>query len=348
MTPSKIYQYVFLFSMVAITGMIATKSKAAFKPYDEYELIKKYLLNDSPLYGFNKPKIWIHNKYEINARKWASYLSRNSTDLNQPYLHLTIQTIINHCGNDFNICLIDDKTFSNLIPSWDIDLSTLSEPMRHQMREIGMLELVYYYGGMVVPNSFVCTKNLLPFYNEHTENKNPFICEKQSRSVNTFSHPEPLLFLPNLFFFGADKHSDCVKEYIEYLKSKYKSGHFSLQRDLTGDTSDWALNAIQQQKMNLVSGEWIGTRTANRAIVGLEELISETPIPLSPTAVGVYIPSDELLVRHKYQWFAGMSEEEILQSEINVSKYIQSSFVDSSSIYGQNYSNKDKRSVVAL
>ena len=42
------------------------KDRLDTKEKDEYEMIKKYLLNDSPLYGFNKPKIWIHSKYEVN------------------------------------------------------------------------------------------------------------------------------------------------------------------------------------------------------------------------------------------------------------------------------------------
>ena len=50
---------------------------------EEHDLIKKYILNDSPLYGYKKPKLWIHSKYEINSRNWNSFQSRNNTDLNQ-------------------------------------------------------------------------------------------------------------------------------------------------------------------------------------------------------------------------------------------------------------------------
>lgn len=128
----------------------------------EYKAIRKYLLNDSPLYGFNKPKLWIHTKYDINARNWLQ--TRNTTDLNQPYLLLTVQSIVNHCSEDFHICLINDESFSKLIPSWDASLSAMPEPLRSQTREIALLQLVYYYGGMVVPDSFVCLQNLLPLY----------------------------------------------------------------------------------------------------------------------------------------------------------------------------------------
>ena len=67
--------------------------------------------------GNNKPKLWIHMDYHINSRKWKNFMSRNSTDLNQPYLYLTIQSIINHNSNDFHICLIDDDAFEKILPN---------------------------------------------------------------------------------------------------------------------------------------------------------------------------------------------------------------------------------------
>ena len=129
--------------VLIVASYFGNKYKSYFEPdNDEYELIRKYLLNDSPLYGYNRPKLWIHTKYEQNSRKWKDFYSRNTTDLNQPYVHLTIKTIINHCGNDFDICLIDDESFSKLIPSWDVDLTIVAEPMRSQFRHLGLLQLV--------------------------------------------------------------------------------------------------------------------------------------------------------------------------------------------------------------
>jgi hypothetical protein len=127
---------------------------------------------------------------------------------------LTIKTIINHCADDFNICLIDDETFSKLIPSWDIRLSQVAEPMKSYYREIGLLQLVYYYGGMVVPNSFLCLKNLKPLYEEGVQ-KGMFVLEKANHTLGSENHT----FLPDLFFFGAQKNNHGVQECIEYLKN---------------------------------------------------------------------------------------------------------------------------------
>ena len=55
--------------IVLVVNTFGTKIKDAINPNNEDELIRKYLLNDSPLYGYNRPKLWVHSKYEYNARK---------------------------------------------------------------------------------------------------------------------------------------------------------------------------------------------------------------------------------------------------------------------------------------
>ena len=74
--------YIFAISLVMAASYVGNKFKQNFtdKTGDDYKLIRKYLLNDTPLYGFNKPKIWIHTKYEINARNWKSFGSRTSKE----------------------------------------------------------------------------------------------------------------------------------------------------------------------------------------------------------------------------------------------------------------------------
>jgi hypothetical protein len=191
---------------------------------DEYENVKQYLLNQSPLYGYNRPKIWIHTKYEYNSRKWKSFYSRSSYDLNQPYLHLTIKSIINHCGDDFNVCLIDDDSFAKLIPSWDVDMSKTIEPVKSHLRELGMVQLLYYYGGLVLPNSFICCKNMLPFYLDGVGEKGEqfFVAERPNR-YDDFNHEiGKRNFVPDNYIMGAKKDCPMVKEYMDYLKQLYQ------------------------------------------------------------------------------------------------------------------------------
>jgi len=337
--------YAITITVILAASYLASKFNQSFQNNDEYDMIKKYLLNDSPLYGFNRPKIWIHSKYEINARKWKDFYSRNTTDLNQPYLHLTIKTIINHCGEDFNICLIDDESFSKLIPSWDIDLNKVAEPMKSQFRQMGMAQLVYYYGGMVLPNSFLCLKNLKSFYQNGIANGKPFVCEQINHTTNLKNQKFKLLFVPDLYVMGAEKNDPAILDLIEYLKARNKTTIFNSEPEFVGDTSQWCLDAIKSQKLNLVGGELVGVKTQARKTILLENLMEEEYLDLSQHAIGIYIPAEEILQRPKFQWFSVLSSEEILKTNAIISKYLMASILDSTDEYKK---SNEIKSVVSI
>lgn len=337
------YFYLTLICLFLVSSYIGSQYGDAFKPNDEYALIKDYLLNDSPLYGFNRPKIWIHTKYEYNARRWKSFQSRSSYDLNQPYIHLTIKTIIDHCGDDFHICLIDDNTFSKLIPSWaDMNLATVAEPMKSQLRQVGLAELVYYYGGMVLPNSFVCSRSLKPFYESAIVEAKPFVCESINRNENLLKNPQRMTFLPDTYIMGAPKNHETIKELVEYLKKRNKTPHFSSDRDFLGDTSQWCMNAIRDQKMTLVGGEYVGIKNTKGRPILLENLMEEEYLDLHKDCVGIYIPENELLSRKKYQWFAVMSTDDLMNTNMAITKYIKIALVDGSNDMYSNPSSEEK------
>ena len=68
------------------------KKKEGSRKLDKLDLIQEYLLNGQSV-NSQKPILWIHNAYKINARNWESFKSRNTKDLNQPYLYLLCQVI---------------------------------------------------------------------------------------------------------------------------------------------------------------------------------------------------------------------------------------------------------------
>ena len=112
---------------------------------DIHESIQKYLLDDDTLGKSKKPILWIHVPYEYNSRNWLSFGSRSSFDLNQPYLYLTVRSIIKNCDKSFTICIIDDTSFKKLIPGWNINMTSISDPILSNMRMLGMMKLLYIY-----------------------------------------------------------------------------------------------------------------------------------------------------------------------------------------------------------
>jgi len=318
------YHYLIAIGAIGVVSYFGDKIKQGLSSNDaENELIRKYLLNESPLYGMNRPKLWIHSTYEKNARQWKDFYSRNTTDLNQPYIHLTIKSIINHCGADFNICLIDDETFSKLIPTWEVNMATLSEPHKSTYREVGMLQLLYLYGGIIVPNSFICMQNLAPLLAEQ-----PFVAEMVNRTCNASNQN----FMPSTKFMGAKKGCPVIQKMLAENKADVNR-HFTTEDKFLGNTQQWLYNEVNAGSMQLVNGKRIGTKTSRGKQILLEDLMSEDYLDLDKDAYGIYIPAEEVLARPKYQWLAYLSSEEVLKTNAVIIKYLKSSTVDAVNEY---------------
>jgi len=323
---NRIMYYVFAVSLILVANYVATQYKQTFinETDNSAELIQKYLLNENPVYNMHKPKLWIHTKYELNSRKWKDFMSRTSNDLNQPYIHYTIQSIIDQNSDDFNICLIDDETFSKLIPDWDADIVNIAEPTKSYLREIGLLRIIHTYGGMIVPNSFLCTKPLINLYKEGISGKKPFVCETVNRTCCLSEHHKKMLFVPSTFFMGCIKGDPTIGLLVDYLKYML-SKRFDItdERNFIGDSTQWCIKAINAGDMNLILGQKIGVKTSKRKTILLEELFEERKLGLDKSCVGIYIPEDELAKRHKYNWFLYLSKEDLMKTNVAIVKYIQ-------------------------
>ena len=110
-----------------------------------YNNVSRYLVNETTLSKSKLPILWIYMDYDKNSRWWQNFYSRNSTDLNQPYLFLTIKSIINHCGGYFNICLIDDESLVNIIPGWTTEIEKTSNPIKGKLRDLAQACILKHY-----------------------------------------------------------------------------------------------------------------------------------------------------------------------------------------------------------
>jgi hypothetical protein len=207
------------------------------------------------------------------------------------------------------------------------------------------MQLVYFYGGMVVPNSFVCIKNLVDFYKESTLGDRPFFCEAINRTVNVAQQKRKLLFVPDTYFMGAEKNDPFVLELIEYVKKICRDPHFTSEPDFVGSVSQWLMDSNNYNKLNLVGGEVIGIKSHDRKQILLDNLMEEEYLNVHNSLVGIYIPEDEILTRPKYQWFAYLPSEQILKSNMIIAKYLMASISDSVNEY---YKSSEIKSIVSI
>ena len=278
------------------------KSEDLYDERDHYHYAKEYFIGDDTIHA-RKPYLWIHMQGEINARKWDSFGSCNSSNLNQPYFYLTIKSIVDKCKESFNVFLIDDDGFHKLIPQWKVNMDLLPSPSKEHYRQFGLTSLLYHYGGMTVPASTLVLEDLQSLYKDN-------IVDKEIFTVQTaVDKPDPK-------FMGCAKNSDLMHKMRDIQGILLKTD-VSAEADFNKTLSKWC-----QNNTTVVCGGLIGTKKKCGNAVDLSELLGQNKIPLHDNLKAVYIPAEEILKRTKYAWFARMSVVQILQSELALVKYI--------------------------
>jgi hypothetical protein len=288
---------------------------------DNYEAIRKYLLTnpdtDGDLGNVKKPILWIPVHYEYNARDWLSFGSRSSFDLNQPYLYLTVRTIIAQCSNSFHICLVDDKALANLLPGWRIKMDRVSGSTIEYARQLGLARLLHEYGGLIVPPSFVCMRDLIGLYQMAENNDKMIICETINRNITSTTSE----FFPNMNFMGAPKGCAVVGELVDFIERTMKKD-YTAAAEFLGEFDRWCEYRVRKNQIIKIDGKLIGTKDMNDKMVLIDDLMSNEYIDFYVESYGIYIPADEVLSRRHYEWFARMSQEQVLQGRVIICKYI--------------------------
>jgi hypothetical protein len=312
--------YIILFVILIVLGILyrrfEDKRIREEKDYD-YLAIQEYLLDTETLSKSKKPILWIHVPYEYNSRKWLNFGSRSSFELNQPYLYLTVKSIINHCDKSFNICIIDDASFQKLIPGWKTTMTTISDPILSNVRQFAFMKLLYRYGGLFCPLSFLCIQNLIGLYSKGIRGDKMFVCETTDRNITSTTHD----FYSNICFSGAPKECPMVKMLIDFI-SRTISTDYTAESVFLGDFNRWINARIQKGQINLIDGVDIGTKTEHGKPILVEHLLSNHYLDISPTTYGILIPSNEILQRRQYEWFARLSHKQVLQSDTIIGNYI--------------------------
>ena len=317
--------YIILTIIIIALGILYQKyleKNSQYSSVDSYNEITKYLMNDQTLDKNKKPILWIYIPHEYNSRNWSSFGSRSSTDINQPYLYLTVKTIIKHCDESFNICLIDDDSFTKLIPGWNIKLNLLTEPMGGYIRQLALTKILYHYGGINVPISFLCFKDLIGLWKKGTNETKThghqmFVCENYDMNITSTSN----MFYPNAQFMGAKKHNDTIKQFIHYME-QHISSDYTAQTSFLGNFDEWCNHKIHKHMMRLIPGTDVGTKTIDDEPVTVETLLGEDYIHFYSGMYGIWIPDKMILKRNHYEWFARMNPEQIFQSNFILAKYI--------------------------
>ena len=312
-------KYIIYFIILTSIGMLYDKYKKKYLPNDHDrndKMIREFLLNDSVISN-SKPIMWIHTSYDINSRYWPSFYSRNTKQLNEPYIQACVESLVKHCGNSFNICLIDNNSFSKLLPQWNIDINRLADPLKSHMERLGLARLLYTYGGFLVPNSVIALKDLIDVFTQSLSKTDAFVVE----GINRTKTNDISLFIPNSKIMGCMKNSKNMHNYLKYLETLVATD-FTEAMDFEGTTNKWLYKETKEGRITLLNGKLFGIRNNEECPVNIEELLQNSFVKFNSEMVGLYLPNDEILLRTKYGWFPRMSKKQVMESNTIAGKYM--------------------------
>lgn len=308
------------FVILLTTGVLYERWKrkdALQKQIDDYDYVKKYLLTESKLAKSEKPILWVPLHFEYNARHWQSFGSRSTTCMNRPYFSLCIRSIIEKCGNDFQVCLVDDATFNKIIPGWITKVQNLPDPLREHMRYLAMAKLLYSYGGIMVPPSFICLRNLYSIHSVGLSNMTMFSGELISTS-NTSAITN---FFPSMKIMGCTKESPVMGDFINYLEQAISSDN-TAEMEFVGGPQKWIYEKALENRIMIINGKSFGVKDRRGNPVLLETLIGDIDVEYDKSLSGIYIDSEQLTKRTSLNWFERLSPRQVLESDTLIGKYL--------------------------
>jgi hypothetical protein len=318
----KLLNYIISFVILVASGILYDKYKIKNKldeDMENYDLIKKYLLNDSSLANAKKPILWIYLNYEVNSRNWSSFGSRTNNHLNQPYLYLCIASIINHCGDSFNIVIIDDNTFSKIIPDWTYEMNKIPNPIKQNFVKLALTRILYNYGGMLVPPSLVCTKDLSDLYYEGIKGPGMFVGEFLNDNItNQYGLSN---FYSNTRLMGCKINNGSMLKLMQEIEIIISKDYTDVN-DFEGKVNGICNKLVLTNESNLIDGSLIGVKTKNNKPVLVDDLMGNTYVEFNPNLYGVYLQDNKILKRNKYEWFAKLNVDQVLESNTNIGKLL--------------------------
>jgi hypothetical protein len=224
---------------------------------------------------------------------------------------LCIKSIIDWCGQSYDIIIYDDTNIPVLLPETKVDLMKLSGSLLDKYRELCKLQILHMYGGIMVPPSLFLRKNIKEIDNPNIW----YVCETYNDdnvSYSNLTHSTELM--------GSNAENVELNKYIQIYANE-------LTKDFV-ENYNFDMNYFKQNNIPYIDGKLIGTKTRYNDKITIEDLMSNKKIILDKQHIGLYIPHEQLMKRRLYNWYCKLSEEEVLKCQVFISYYMLSTMTN--------------------
>lgn len=281
-------------------------------PYADRQLIRK---------GLDKPTIWLYyNDSDVNSRQWLDFGARSSRVLNLPFLNLCYESILKHNSDKYKVEVIGGLTGL----AERLGVSSLPWPLRNHKLVVNQPEMDFIrsailakYGGLWLSPDVICRRG----FGELPEKKAVFFGTDLD---DTFSGPDGTR-VPGFRAVWAPKSGHPVFEAMaaaSFNRLEAAAGGAQARNDAKWDFLQFA----GQEEVR--AGAELGRKGRDGKRIQLEDFLAaggEGVLPFDVPEETVYIPfpMSEALRRSAFGWFTRMSEDQIMESDLAVSKLLR-------------------------
>ena len=306
-------------SPIYIVVGVLTLSAVTTGVYYSKALIEEDIFRNRKLLdkGLNNKTLWLYyDQSDVNSRWWADFGARSSRVLNTPYMNLCYNTITMKNGQTYNVKVIAGLSdLAVLLGGWD----TLPKPLQNPIAPVNEAEINYIrarvlrqFGGLWVNPSTIFTRPLPDF--SKSKAVIFFGTDKDESYSDDNGTPAPgtdIMYSPE-----PNNNVFIELERLALERVEKREGGRQFRGDIKYDLRTQMVNDNTIQYYP----EYEFARKDSGRRIQLEDLLVSNSIPLSGTSCYVPIDSKELQERRNFGWFLRMSEEQILESDLFISK----------------------------
>jgi hypothetical protein len=274
----------------------------------------KNLLNT----GVENPIMWLYyDQSDVNSRYWSDFGDRSTRVLNTPYLNLCYESIVKNNGRAYTVKVLAGLSdVALLLGGWN----ELPKPLQNPIASVGEAELNYIrstilrrFGGLWVNPSSIFFKSLPVL-----KNVTFFGTDKDESYSDKNGTPVPGV---DVMFSPIKEHPVFVElEELALGRIVRQEGGKQFRKDIKWDLVD----VLDREDVDYISNIEFARKSNGRRIQ-LEDLLGSSDIFIPEKAVYAPLDWEELQKRRNFGWFLRLSERQILESELLVTKLFNTS-----------------------
>jgi hypothetical protein len=301
-----------------VTGIVGLTAVAAGLYYSK-NLIEEQVFRDRKLLskGTDNKTLWLYyDQSDVNSRWWADFGARSTRVLNTPFMNLCYKSIVMKNGTTYNVKVLAGLSdVAILLGGWD----KLPKSLQNPIASVNEAEINYIrarilreFGGLWVNPSTVFVKPL-PDYSK-VKAVVLFGTDKDETYADGNGTPAPGT---DIMYSPEPNHKVFVDlEKLALDRIEKQEGGRQFRNDIKWDLR----TQMAQDKTIQYYPEYEFARKDSGRRIQLEDLLGSNSIPLNSTVCYVPLDTKELHERRNFGWFLRLSEEEILESNLFISK----------------------------